>query len=76
MGIRSSERGHGLLHAEDCAQCDTKEGLLDQIQKRIVVWGPLDDEQRQRLLEIADRCPVNRTLQREVRILGEIAAGE
>ena len=67
---------HQRIHAEDCAECETTEGYLDQIRKRIVVWGPLDDEQRQRLLEIADRCPVNRTLQGEVHILGEIAAGD
>jgi putative redox protein len=57
---------HERIHAADCADCETKEGKLDQIQRELVLVGPLDDEQRQRLLEIADRCPVHRTLTREI----------
>ncbi|MBU6430597.1 MAG: OsmC family protein [Cyanobacteria bacterium REEB65] len=60
---------HDRIHAEDCGECETREGYLDEIRKDIRLTGPLDDEQRQRLLEIARRCPVNLTLQREVRIL-------
>jgi uncharacterized OsmC-like protein len=57
---------HDRMHAADCRDCDTREGFLDRIRKRIVMHGPLSEEQRQRLLEIAERCPVQRTLQREI----------
>jgi putative redox protein len=57
---------HDRIHAEDCATCDTREGFLDRIRKHVVLSGALTDEQRQRLREIADRCPVQRTLTREV----------
>jgi putative redox protein len=59
---------HERIHAEDCADCETREGFLDKITKEIAFHGPLDNAQRQRLLEIAERCPVQRTLQREVKI--------
>ncbi|MGA9299577.1 MAG: bifunctional alpha/beta hydrolase/OsmC family protein, partial [Bradyrhizobium sp.] len=60
---------HSKIHAEDCAECETKAGMLDQIDRVIAMEGPLDAEQRQRLMEIADKCPVHRTLTSEVRIL-------
>jgi len=54
---------HGKIHAEDCEECDTEEtGQIDHIDRQIELAGPLNDEQRSRLLEIADRCPVHRTL--------------
>ena len=53
---------HRKIHARDCADCDQEDGFVDEIEKQIELQGPLNDEQRQRLLEIADRCPVNRTL--------------
>jgi uncharacterized OsmC-like protein len=59
---------HERIHAEDCAECETREGFLDKIIKRLTFSGPLDQEQRQRLADIAERCPVQRTLQREVHI--------
>ena len=59
---------HSRIHAVDCAECDTKEGMLDRIQREIALSGPLGEEQRQRLLEIAERCPVHRTLTSEVSI--------
>lgn len=59
---------HGKIHAQDCAECETKEGMLDQIDVAITLEGPLDGEQRRRILEIADRCPVHRTLSSEIRI--------
>lgn len=62
------ELRHEKIHASDCATCDTQVGRIDRITKRIELIGPLDAEQRQRLLEIAERCPVNRTLQSEVLI--------
>src|SRR5579859_477402 len=59
---------HNKIHAEDCAECETKAGMLDQIERVITMEGALDAEQRKRLLEIADKCPVHRTLTSEVRI--------
>lgn len=57
---------HARMHAEDCADCDTRDGFLDRIDKELRLRGALDDEQRQRLAEIAERCPIQRTLQREI----------
>ncbi|SDH87547.1 MULTISPECIES: bifunctional alpha/beta hydrolase/OsmC family protein [Bradyrhizobium] len=60
---------HNKIHAEDCAECETREGMLDQIDRVIAIEGALDADQRKRLMEIADKCPVHRTLTSEVRIL-------
>jgi putative redox protein len=59
---------HSRIHADDCVNCETQDVFLDKITKEIAFHGPLDAEQRQRLLAIAERCPVQRTLQREIRI--------
>ncbi len=59
---------HAKVHAVDCAECETKEGRIDHLEREIVLEGPLDDAQRERLLAIADRCPVHRTLHAEIRI--------
>lgn len=53
---------HEKVHQTDCEDCDTKNKRIDQIEREIELVGPLDDAQKQRLLEIADRCPVHRTL--------------
>jgi uncharacterized OsmC-like protein len=53
---------HSKVHADDCAECDSKPVLLDRIEREISLVGELTDEQRARLLEIADKCPVHRTL--------------
>ena len=60
---------HSKIHAEDCAECETKAGMLDQIDRVISIEGALDADQRKRLMEIADKCPVHRTLTSEVRIV-------
>ena len=57
---------HDRLHATDCAQCETGTGHVDRIVREIRLEGALDDAQRARLLSIADRCPVHRTLQSEI----------
>jgi len=57
---------HKKVHADDCADCETHEGHIDRIDREIELVGPLDAEQRARLLEIADRCPVHRTLNSEI----------
>ena len=53
---------HSKVHATDCAECETKEGILDRIERDIHVTGSLTDEQRSELLDIANKCPVCRTL--------------
>jgi putative redox protein len=62
----SVELRHEKIHASDCADCETKEGKIDRIGRVIDLKGPLSEEQRKRLLEIADKCPVHRTLHSEV----------
>jgi putative redox protein len=57
---------HSRIHAEDCAECETKSGMLDHIERVITLEGDLNDEQRSRLMEIADKCPVHRTLKSEI----------
>ena len=64
---------HNKIHAEDCAECETKAGMLDQIDRVIAMEGALDAEQRKKLMEIADKCPVHRTLTSEIRIVTRAA---
>ncbi len=64
---------HAKIHAADCAECETKEGKIDRIDREIELDGPLDDGDRQRLLEIADKCPVHRTLESEIHIVTRLA---
>ena len=59
---------HSRIHAKDCAECETGNGYIDQIDCDVELTGDLDDTQRQRLLHIAERCPVHRTLTSEVHI--------
>ncbi len=59
---------HSRIHAVDCADCETKEGMLDRIERDIEFFGPLTVEQKAKLLEIADKCPVHRTLTSEIEI--------
>ena len=59
---------HSRVHAEDCADCETKEGMLDVIERDISLRGTLSEEQRAKARDIADRCPVHRTLTSEIKI--------
>lgn len=59
---------HDKIHARDCEECETKEGKIDRIERDIQLVGELSDEQRKKLMEIADRCPVHRTLVSEINI--------
>lgn len=59
---------HDKIHAEDCSSCEQSEGKVDQFVRRITLTGDLSEEDRQRLLEIADRCPVHKTLEGEINI--------
>ena len=56
------------MHATDCADCETQAAKLDRIERDIELVGALDDEQRARLMEIADSCPVHRTLTSDIDI--------
>jgi uncharacterized OsmC-like protein len=64
---------HSKIYAEDCAECETKVGMLDQIDRVIAIEGALDAEQRKKLMEIADKCPVHRTLTSEIHIVTRAA---
>ena len=64
---------HSKIHATDCAECETKEGKIDRIELDIEFAGPLSDEQRSKLLEIAEKCPVHRTLVSETNIRTRVA---
>jgi len=64
---------HSKIHAKDCQDCETKERKVDRIERLLQLEGDLSDQQRQRLVEIADRCPVSRTLTTETRIETRLA---
>lgn len=64
---------HSRIHAEDCADCETKQGMLDRIEREIAVAGELTEEQRAKVLEIANKCPVHRTLTSEINIRTTLA---
>ena len=64
---------HSRIHAVDCAECETKEGMLDRIDRAITFEGTLDAGQRARLSEIAERCPVHRTFKSEIDIRTTVA---
>lgn len=65
---------HSKIHADDCAECDSKEGELDQIELSVELDGPLSDEQRSQLMEIVEKCPVHRSLTSETLI--KVRAGD
>ena len=64
-GIRATLR-HQKVHARDCEDCESETGYVDRIDRELTFLGPLDEAQRKRLLEIADKCPVHKTLHSEV----------
>jgi uncharacterized OsmC-like protein len=59
---------HSRIYAKDCEECETKEGRLDRIDTEIELTGSLSAEQRAKLMEIAAKCPVHRTLKSEINI--------
>jgi putative redox protein len=65
---------HSRVHAIDCAECETGEGMVDRIEMQLELEGQLSDEQRSKLLEIAQKCPVHRTLTGELRIEPKVVA--
>jgi uncharacterized OsmC-like protein/alpha-beta hydrolase superfamily lysophospholipase len=65
---------HGKIHAADCESCETREGKIDRIDRTITIDGDLADQDRAKLMEIADKCPVHRTLRSEIEIRTREAA--
>lgn len=63
---------HQKIHAKDCSHCEATDGKIDRMEREIELIGTLDDVQRQRLLEIAERCPVHKTLHSEVDIISKL----
>jgi putative redox protein len=59
---------HEKVHKDDCEDCEKKEAKIDVIEREIILTGELDDAQRSRLIEIANKCPVHRTLTGEIEI--------
>lgn len=59
---------HSRIHAADCADCETKQGMLDRIDMDVELIGQLTAEQRAKLMEVAGKCPVHRTLKSEIDI--------
>lgn len=68
--------GHEKIHARDCERCETKSGRIDRIEREIELAGPLHEQQRRRLLEVADWCPVHRTLESEVVVETNLAESD
>jgi len=63
---------HNKIHAEDCDICDQAEGKVDQFERKITLTGEISHEDRQRLLAIADRCPVHKSLEGEINIVTDL----
>lgn len=59
---------HSKIHAKDCEECETREGHIDRIDLDVQLTGPLTPDQRAKLMEIAGKCPVHRTLKSEIDI--------
>ncbi|MFQ5755269.1 MAG: alpha/beta fold hydrolase [Acidiferrobacterales bacterium] len=70
----SVKLNHQKIHAEDCEHCETKEGKIDRIERELFLEGALTPEQRKKLLEIANKCPVHRTLRSEIDIQTAVAS--
>jgi putative redox protein len=64
---------HLRVHAEDCADCEDRSRYLEQVERTITLDGPLSDDQRQRLLKIAELCPVHKTLSAPLHIVSSLA---
>ena len=67
---------YSRVRAEECADCETEKGFVSQIGIQISLEGALDNTQRQRIFEIAGKCPVKRTLEGEVRVMSKLLEGD
>jgi putative redox protein len=65
--VEVSER-HDRVHAKDCEDCESDKGFVDQLHREIRIVGDLEEAQRERMLQIADRCPVHKSLHGEIKI--------
>jgi putative redox protein len=63
IGRISVDVSHGKVHAQDCAECEGREGRIDRFKRRITIEGGVPQEIEARIVEIADKCPVHRTLE-------------
>ncbi|MCZ6574972.1 MAG: osmotically inducible protein C, partial [Gammaproteobacteria bacterium] len=72
----SVKLNHQKIHAEDCEHCETKEGKVDRIERELFLEGELTSEHRQLLFEIANKCPVHRTLRSEIDIETSVASAK
>jgi putative redox protein len=59
---------HGRVHSKDCSDCESSRGMIDVFERELWIDGDLSEKQRQRMLEIADRCPVHKTLHNEIKV--------
>jgi putative redox protein len=66
------EVSHRKIHAEDCEECETKSGKVDELVRHIWIEGDVTEEQRQRMLQIAGKCPVHQTLKNEIQMHDEL----
>ena len=69
------ELSYAKVHADDCASCDTEVRTIERIEREISLLGDLSEEQRQRLMDIADKCPLHRTLTSRIEIRTRQTAG-
>lgn len=63
---------HGRIHADDCADCEQDEGMIHEFRRELLLDGDLTAAERQRMVEIADRCPVHKTLHNEIKVRTEL----
>lgn len=75
LGRLETRLRHARVHAADCAECESKEGMIDRIDRHVTIEGSLDAEQRARLAEIADKCPVHRTLHNRISVVTRFDGG-
>lgn len=66
---------HEKIHAEDCTECEGTSGLVDRMERHIVLKGPLDEEQRERLAVIASKCPVHKTIRAGATVVDDVVLG-
>jgi putative redox protein len=64
---------HARIHAADCKDCEQKTGRIERVERVLTLEGPLSDEQRARLLEIADKCPVLKTMLSQLEVKSRLA---
>lgn len=75
IGVISVVVRHEKIHADDCANCETRHGRIDRFERVIEIAGKTEDAMRAKLLEIADKCPIHRTLFNEVKVTTRLVAG-